>query len=156
MEEKSVFLTPEGRRKLQEELEYFTTVRRREVAQRIHSAKEEGDIIENAEYEDAKNEQAFVEGRILTLETMLKNAVIIEDEGPRDEIGLGTRVTVLERDGDSPETYHIVGSAEVDPAAGRISNESPLGKALLGKKSGDEVEVLAPSGLLHFRIIRIE
>lgn len=156
MVEKPVFLTQEGRRKLEEELEYFVTVRRREVAERIHAAKEEGDIMENAEYDDAKNEQAFVEGRILTLEAMLKNAVIIEDDAPRDRVGLGTRVTVLERDGDGPETYHIVGSAEVDPAAGRISNESPLGKALLGKRPGDEIEVQTPDGPLHFQIINIE
>jgi transcription elongation factor GreA len=156
MVEKPVFLTQEGRRKLEEELEYFVTVRRREVAERIHAAKEEGDIMENAEYDDAKNEQAFVEGRILTLEAMLKNAVIIEDDAPRDRVGLGTRVTVLERDGDGPETYHIVGSAEVDPAAGRISNESPLGKALLGKRPGDEIEVQTPDGPLHFQIVNIE
>jgi transcription elongation factor GreA len=156
MAEKPVFLTPEGRHKLEEELEYFVNVRRREVAQRIYSAKEEGDITENAEYEDAKNEQAFVEGRILTLEAMLKNAVLIEDNGPKDEVGLGTHVTVQESGGDGPETYHIVGSVEVDPAAGRISNESPLGKALLGKKPGDEVEVLTPDGPVYFQIVSIE
>lgn len=157
MAEKPVFLTADGRRKLEEELEFFVTVRRREVANRIHSAKEEGDITENAEYEDAKNEQAFVEGRILTLESMLKNAVLIEDNGPTgDRVSIGMRVTILEKGCNGPETYHIVGSAEVDPAAGRISNESPLGKALLGKKSGDEIEVQTPDGPVHFQIVNIE
>jgi transcription elongation factor GreA len=156
MADKTVFLTPDGRHKLEEELEYLRTVRRQEVARRIHSAKEGGDIMENAEYDDAKNEQAFLEGRILTLETMLKNAVMIAEEGPTDRVRIGARVTVRERDGNAIETYHIVGSAEVDPVAGRISNESPLGKALLGRRPGDEVEVQTPDGPLHFDILSIE
>ncbi|MFB0545963.1 MAG: GreA/GreB family elongation factor, partial [Anaerolineae bacterium] len=119
MSEKTIFLTPEGRRKLEEELEYLRTVRRQEVAESIHSAKEEGDIMENAAYDAAKDEQAFLEGRILHLEAMLENAVIIEGIGSTDEVSLGARVTVVERGSDEPETYHIVGSVEVDPADGR-------------------------------------
>lgn len=156
MSEKTIFLTPEGRRKLEEELEYLRTVRRQEVAESIHSAKEEGDIMENAAYDAAKDEQAFLEGRILHLEAMLENAVIIEGNGSTDEVSLGARVTVVERGSDEPETYHIVGSVEVDPADGRISNESPLGRALMGHRVGEEVAVSTPSGVLHFRILSIE
>ena len=151
----TTFLTPEGLKKLEEELEYFRTVRRREVAERLRDVLEGQDILENAEYEDAKNEQAFVEGRILTLETILKSAEIIEKGGPADRVGIGSHVTIAEEDGE-PETYHIVGSAEADPRSGRISNESPLGKALLGYRVGDEVIVNAPDGILSFQIIAIE
>ena len=155
MTEQTTFLTPEGLKKLEEELEYLRTVRRQEVAQRLRAVLEEQDILENAEYEDAKNEQAFVEGRILTLETILKSVVIIEEGGPADRVGIGSRVTVVEEEGE-PETYHIVGYAEADPKSGRISNQSPLGKALLGYRVGDGVIVNAPDGILCFRIIAIE
>jgi transcription elongation factor GreA len=156
MTPQTTFLTPEGLKRLEEELEYLRTVRRREVAQRLRAAlEEEQDVLENAEYEDAKNEQAFVEGRILTLDGILKNVVIIEEGGPADRVGIGSHVTVAEEDGE-PETYHIVGSAEADPKSGRISNESPLGRALLGCRVGDEVTVNAPDGILCFRIIGIE
>jgi transcription elongation factor GreA len=156
MTEQTTFLTPEGLRKLEEELEYLRTVRRQEVAQRLRAVlEEEQDILENAEYEDAKNEQAFVEGRILTLETILKNVVIIEESGPADRVGIGSRVTVVEEE-EEPETYHIVGYAEADPKMGRISNQSPLGQALLGHRVGDEVIVNAPDGILCFRIIAIQ
>jgi transcription elongation factor GreA len=155
MSQKPVFLTPEGHQKLQEELEHYKNVRRPAVAARIRSAKEEGDVMENAEYDDAKNEQAFVEGRILTLEQLLNNVVIIEDEGPSDHVVLGSRVTVAE-DGEPAETYHIVGSTEADPSNGRISNESPLGKALIGRKPGDKVQVHAPGGVRHVHIIALE
>jgi transcription elongation factor GreA len=156
MTEQTTFLTAEGLKKIEEELEYLRTVRRQEVAQRLRAAlEEEHDVLENAEYEDAKNEQAFVEGRILTLETILKSAVIIEGRGPADRVGIGSRVTVVEGDGE-PETYHIVGSTEADPKSGRISNESPLGKSLLGYRVSDEVIVNAPDGVLRFRIIAIE
>ncbi len=155
MTEQTSFLTPEGFKKLEEELEYLRTVRRQEVAQRLRAALEEQDILENAEYEDAKNEQAFVEGRILTLEAILKSAVIIEEGGPADRVGIGSRVTVAEEKGE-PETYHIVGYAEADPRRGRISNQSPLGKALLGHRVGDEVIVNAPEGILCFHIIAIQ
>lgn len=155
MTEQTSFLTPEGFKKLKEEVEYLRTVRRQEVAQRLRAALEEQDIQENAEYEDAKNEQAFVEGRILTLEAILKSAVIIEEGGPADRVGIGSRVTVAEEKGE-PETYHIVGYAEADPRRGRISNQSPLGKALLGHRVGDEVIVNAPEGILCFHIIAIQ
>jgi transcription elongation factor GreA len=155
MTAQTTFLTPEGLKRLEEELEYLRTVRRQEVAQRLRDVLEGQDVLENAEYEDAKNEQAFVEGRILTLETILKSAEIIEKGGPSDRVGIGNHVTVSE-DGGDPETYHIVGSAEADPKSGRISNESPLGKALLGCRVGDEVVVSVPDGVLSFQIVAIE
>jgi len=155
MAEEAIFLTLGGRRKLEEELEYLCTVRRAEIAERIRSAKEEGDITENAAYDYAKEEQAFVEGRIQSLETTLSKAILIEG-GSSDEVGLGARVTLVERGGDTPETYQIVGSVEADPTRGRISNESPIGKALLGHGVGDEVAVSTPGGLLHFQIVSIE
>jgi transcription elongation factor GreA len=151
----TTFLTPEGLKKLEEELEYFRTVRRQEVAQRLRAVLEEQDILENAEYEDAKNEQAFVEGRILTLEDILRNVAIIEEGGPTDRVGIGSRVTVAEEDGE-PETYHIVGSVEADPKRGRVSNQSPLGKALLGHRVGDEVIINVPDGVICFRITAIQ
>ena len=155
MSSKTVFLTPEGRRKIEEELEFLRTVRRAEVAARIHSAKEEGDITENAEYDDAKNEQAFVEGRLLMLERTLISAVMIEGEASNDRVHLGSSVTVAE-DGCDLETFQIVGTAEADPKLGRISNESPIGKALLGRKAGDSVDARTPGGILRFRIVSIE
>jgi transcription elongation factor GreA len=155
MNEQPTFLTREGYQKLEQELNYLRTTRRQEIAQRLHLALAEGDILENAELEDARNEQAFVEGRILALERMLGDVVIIEEEGPRETVGLGSRVTVAE--GDKPlETYHIVGSAEADPTNGLISNESPLGRALLGRKIGDMAEVDAPDGVLVFRVVEIQ
>jgi len=155
MTEQPIYVTREGLKKLEEELEYLRTIKRAEVAQRLHDAMGEGDIDENAEYDDAKNEQSFVEGRILTLETMVKNAVIIQQEGKRrDQVVLGSTVTVVE-DGGEPETYHLVGTAEADPRRGRISNESPLGRALLGKRVGDSITVSAPAGTLTFQIVTI-
>ncbi len=161
MSNRPVFLTPEGLQKLEAELDYLRTVRRQQVAQRLHDAMQEGDILENAEYEDAKNEQAFVEGRILTVELLLKNAVLIEKgEGPSDHVRLGSKVTVVEvgfnEDGLEAETYHVVGSTEADPSAGRISNESPLGQAMLGRQVGEEVTINAPAGAFTFKIVSIE
>lgn len=155
MTEEGIFLTLEGRHKLEEELEYLLTVRRAEVAERIRAAKEGGDIMENAAYDYAKEEQAFVEGRIQALEMMLRKATIIEG-GSTDKVGLGACVTVMEQGGDTLETYQIVGSVEADPMSGRISNESPMGKALLGHQVGDEVVVSTPGGVLHFRIVSIK
>jgi len=149
------FLTREGLKKLEEELEYLRTVRRAQVAERLHNAQEDGELIENAEYEDAKNEQAFIEGRIMTLEALLSNAVLIKDEGPEGIVGLGSRVTVREGNG-KPEMYLLVGAAEANPKEGRISNESPLGKALLGRRVGDDVKVSAPAGTLSFRVVAID
>ena len=153
---KKVFLTEEGRAKLEEELQHLYEVRRPEVAARIQAAKEEGDISENAGYEEAKREQAFVEGRVLTIESMLKNVEIIQQEGPSDEVRLGTRVTVVEDGGSEKEVYQIVGSVEADVASGCISNESPLGQSLMGHSVGDSVLVKAPSGTLSFKIVAIE
>ena len=155
MTEKPVFLTEEGRAKLEKELEYLCTVRRPEIAQHIHQAKEEGDITENAGYDEAKNEQAFVEGRILTIKSMLKNAQIIKRHGTASEVGLGVKVTVVEP-GEGPETYTIVGSAEADPSNGFISNESPVGQALMGHKVGYEVTVRTPGGNFSLKIIALE
>jgi transcription elongation factor GreA len=155
MNNQQTFLTPQGYQEREQELHHLRTVRRQEVARRLHQALEEGDILENAELEDARNEQAFVEGRILQLETMLRNVVMIEEAGPRETVGLGSRVTVVEGDG-PPETYHIVGSAEADPARGLISNESPLGRALMGQKVGGKAIVNAPAGVLVFEIVGIQ
>lgn len=150
------FVTQEGYDKLSKELDYLLKTRRKEVAERLHQALTEGDILENAELEDARNEQAFVEGRILALEQMLSTAAIIEpSRTPREKIGLGSRVTVVEGDGPE-ETYVIAGPAEADPTNGHISNESPLGRALLGKKVGDIAAVHAPAGVLAFTIVKIE
>ena len=138
-------------------MNYLRTVRRAEVADRLHDAQEDGELIENAEYEDAKNEQAFVEGRILTLESMLSNAVIIKDKGlGQGQVVIGSKITIKEVGGGKPEMYELVGAAEADPKQGRISNESPLGKALLGRRVGDEVKVNAPAGTLSFRITAID
>ncbi len=155
MTEQVTYLTREGLKKLEEELEYLRTVRRHEVADRLHQAMEDGELIENAEYEAAKNEQAFVEGRIITVEVLLSEAVIIEDDGPTNVVRVGATVKVQE-DGSKPEEYTIVGAAEANPAKGLISNESPLGKALLGRKVGDDVKVNAPAGVLSFKVMKIE
>ena len=143
MNTKPTYLSQGGLEKLRGELEEMVQVRRAEVAGRIHDAKEHGDLSENAEYEDAKNEQAFVEGRIQTLEGMLKTAVIIEHSGS-DHASLGSTVTVESLDG--PETFSIVGSAEARPEDGKISNESPVGRALLGRKAGERITVRLPNG----------
>jgi transcription elongation factor GreA len=155
MTDQPVFLTKDGYKKLEDELELLRTKRRAEVAERLHDAMEGGELIENAEYESAKNEQAFVEGRILTLETMLSNAIIIEEGGPQDIVRVGSTVTVREGE-NTPEQYVIVGAAEANPKEGRISNQSPLGQALLGRKPGDEVRVNAPAGALTFRILMVK
>ena len=154
MTNQETFLTPEGYQKLEEELDLLKNVRRPEVAAAIHEAKMDGDVSENAGYEEAKRQQAFLEGRIITVETMLKNAVLIEANGPSDTVVLGSQVTVVE-DGFDPETYTIVGSAEANPGDGRISNESPLGKALIGRKEGDMVAFEAPGGQVQMKLISI-
>jgi len=153
--QKEVFLTPEGLEKLKAELEHLRSVRRQQVADQIHRAKELGGTVDNAEYDDAKNEQAFVEGRILTLEKMIQNATLIQEEKtPSSSVRLGSKVTVRSR-GSDKEYYTIVGSAEANPGEGKISNESPVGKALMGKRVGDEVEVRAPAGALKLKIVAI-
>lgn len=156
MADKPVFLTREGLKKLEEELEYLETEKRAQVAARIQSAKEEGDISENAEYDDAKHEQAFVEGRIMTLRAMISHAELIEEKGPLDKVDLGSLVTVQENGMDEAEVYSLVGSAESDPIIGRISNESPIGRALMGHRVGDIVKYKAPDGEIELTIINIE
>lgn len=153
MSQKPVYLTPEGRNKLKEELEYLRTVRRPQVAAYIQLAKDGGDITENAGYDDAKNEQAFMEGRIATLEAMLKNSVLIEESGAAEVVTLGSWVRVADEDGE--ELYRIVGWAEADPTGGLISNESPLGQALLGHGVGEEVAAKTPDGLRLFKVLEI-
>ncbi len=153
--EEDILLTPEGMAKLKAELEYLLTVRRPQVAEQLRLSIDGGDLTENVGYEDAKHEQSFVEGRILTLETLLKRAVVVEDAQASESVTFGCLVTVKERDG-AEERYRIVGSAEADAREGRISNASPLGRALLNHKVGDEVTVEAPDGALQFKILDIE
>lgn len=151
------FLTREGYQKLQEELEDLRTNKRQEIADRLHEAMEGGELIENAEYEAAKNEQAFVEGRIKELEMLLATARVIE-EAPAtasETVQVGAKVTIQE-DGADPEVFSIVGAAEANPGLGRISNESPLGKALLNHKVGDHVQVDAPAGAFMVTILKVE
>jgi transcription elongation factor GreA len=154
---KEVILTPEGYGKLKEEIQHLSTAKRREVAERIKHAREFGDISENSEYDDAKNEQAMLEHRIATLQERLANARVIEaDEIPSDVVGLGTRVRLKDMDANETIEYTIVGSAEANPAENRLSNESPVGKAILGHKKGEVVEVAAPRGSLKFKIMDIK
>lgn len=152
----STFLTKDGFEKLQDELDYLRTAKRQEVADRLHEAMEGGELIENAEYEAAKNEQAFVEGRIQELEILLATARVIEDNKKKkiDTIQVGATVTIQE-DGFEEETYTIVGAAEANPREGKISNESPMGKAILGHRAGDEVQIETPDGFYKVRIAKI-
>jgi transcription elongation factor GreA len=154
VEDKPVLLTKDGLRTLEEELEQLVSVRRGEVAERIRQARDFGDITENAEYIEAKNEQSLVEGRIQTLEAMVRNAVLIEEESRElGVVAVGAEVKVSSEEGD--EKYSIVGAAEADPLNGRISNESPLGRALLGHKAGDEVEWTSPIGTSRVKILSV-
>ncbi len=155
MQRKPIYLTADGLAKLEAELNHLRTVRRAEIANQIHLAKELADAVDNAEYDDAKNLQAFVEGRILTLEHITKNAVIIAAEHATDSVRVGTTVTMITPGGEE-EHYTIVGSYEADPVQGRISNESPVGRALLGKRVGDEVNVMAPGGVLRLTVVEIK
>jgi transcription elongation factor GreA len=151
----TTFLTREGYRKLQDELDYLRTYKRQEIADRLHDAMDGGELIENAEYEAAKNEQAFVEGRIKELEILLATARVIDENMPSAESAqVGSTITIQEEGNDS-EVYTIVGAAEANPAAGRISNESPLGKALLGHKVGDRVQVDAPAGTFTVILLKV-
>lgn len=148
------FMTQEGFDKLQEELKYLRSVKRQEVADRLHEAMDGGELIEDAEYEAAKNEQAFVEGRIQELEILLANARVIEENTKKDTVQIGAKVTIQE-DGQDPEEYTIVGPVEARPRNGRISNESPLGRALMDHRAGDNVEVEAPGGSFVVRILKV-
>ncbi len=153
MNNKPQYVSRQGLEDLRAELEELVNVRRAEVAARIQEAKEHGDISENAEYEDAKNEQAFIEGRIQGLSALIKNAVIIDEHTSTTHVQIGSTV---ELQGDAgKETYTIVGSAEAAPASGRISNESPVGRALLGKKKGDKITVSVPAGDQVYKILGI-
>lgn len=153
--EKKFPMTEAGKQKLEEELEHLKTVKRKEVVERIKIARGFGDLSENSEYDSAKEEQAFVEGRITTLEGMIRNAVIIS-EANTDEVQLGSTVTFIELPDGDEETYTIVGSAEADPLEGLISNDSPIAKGLLGGKKGDEMKISTPGGDMSVKIVGIE
>ena len=153
---KKFIMTYEGVKKLEEELEYLKTVKRKEITEKIKVALGYGDLSENSEYDEAKNDQAFTEGRIIQLENMLKNAVVVdESEIPKDKVSVGSIVKVMDYEFDEVVEYTIVGSAEADPMNFKISNESPVGSALIGKKVGDVVEVAVPSGVSKFEILEI-
>jgi transcription elongation factor GreA len=150
-----VYLTAEGLDDLRRELDRLVNVKRPALAERLHKAIQQGDLSENADYIAAKEEQGFLEGRIQQIEVMLRNAMIIEVHGAGEKVALGRRVTVVEEDEDEEETFRIVGPAEANPLKGRVSYESPLGQALLGRQVGDVVTVDAPAGEICFRITAI-
>lgn len=153
MIDETFYITPDGLKKIEKDLAYLRNVRRHKVAERLHNALSEGsELGEDAEYEDAKNEQAFVEGEIARLELIISNAQVIDENAPKDTVSLGNHVTLVEKGTDFDEFYHIVGEAEADPVEGKISYKSPLGAALMGHKVGDEVKVQAPDGELVFEI----
>ena len=149
------YLTPEGAAKLKQELEELKGPRRQELAKRLRSAIQMGDLSENADYHKAKEDQGFLEGRIQEIEYMLRNAVLIEPNGSTDTVGIGNHVTIQEM-GSAEETYHVVGAKEADPRNGKISNESPIGRALMDHKVGDTVQVETPGGKISFKILKIE
>lgn len=155
LEPTPTYLTPEGKLKLEAELDDLKTTKRRELAERLNFAIKQGDLSENADYIAAKEEQAFLEGRIRTIEGMLRHVSIITEQ-VGGEVRIGSRITVTEVGTDDHESFSIVGAAEANPVNGKISNESPLGKALLGKHIGDEVQIDAPAGQITFRIVSIE
>jgi len=151
-----IYLTAEGRAELQQELDNLINVRRPDLAIKLKEAVAEGDLKENANYHDAKEQQAFIEGRIQYLENILRSAQTISNDGPSDEVRLGSQVTIREDGGDDDETYTIVGAAEANPREGKISHESPIGAALLGHKKGDNVRVETPAGIIVFKVKRIK
>src|SRR3989338_6452101 len=150
----SQLITREGWEKLKKELDCLKNVRRHEIAERIERAKDMGDLSENAEYAEAKDEQAFNEGRIIELEALIKNVTIVENGGAKERIGMGSKITV--KVGGEEKEYIIVSFNEVDPLAGKISNESPLGRAFLDKKGGDKEKVQTPKGEMEYEILRVE
>ncbi len=157
MSQDEVVISEEGLQKLKDELDYLRGTKRREVAKRIKEALDFGDISENSEYDDAKNEQAFLEGKIKELEQMIKNAKVInKDDIDTTEVGVGTTVKVENLDEDKIVEYSIVGPAETDPDQNVISNESPIGKGLLGNRVGDEVEIEVPMGTIRYKVLTIE
>ena len=158
-EDDHVLITKDGLAKLKEELQFFKDIRRKDVAKRLKEAISYGDLSENSEYEEAKNEQAFIEGRIIELEKMITNAKIITEGRKSSDttVQIGTTVTVQNMtEKDDPETYTIVGSTEADPTINKISNESPIGSALLGKAKNDMIKVKVPAGIMEFKIIKIK
>ena len=157
MPDQPVLLTEDGLHKLEQELEFLKHTRRPQVAERIRQSKELASTQNNAEYDDAKNEQAFVEGRILTLEKLIQDATIIDEQQAHqaNQVQIGSKVTVTEGGANKPQQFTIVGSAEVDAKLGKISNESPVGRALLGKRVGDEVQVAVPKGVLRYTVTKI-
>lgn len=159
METQPSYLTPDGKRKLEKELAYLTTTKRQELAERLHFAIKQGDLSENADYIATKEEQGFVEGRIRTLQVILANVILIEEnrQEAHTSVQIGSKITVRESEAEAdPELYWLVGPAEADPTKGKISHESPLGKALLGKRVGDMVQIQAPAGQFAFEIVAIE
>ncbi|MGL5649598.1 MAG: transcription elongation factor GreA [Clostridium sp.] len=157
MSEKKFIMTYEGVQKLEAELEYLKTVKRKEITEKIKVALGYGDLSENSEYDEAKNDQAFTEGRILQLENMLKNAEVVDESDlPSDIVAVGSKVRVKDYDFDEEVEYTIVGSAEADPMKFKISNESPVGAGLLGKRVGDVVEITIPDGVSKFEVLEIK
>jgi|SRR3712207_5629423 len=153
---KKYIMTYEGVKKIEDELEFLKTVKRKEITEKIKVALSFGDLSENSEYDEAKNEQAFLEGKIVQLENMLKNATIIDESDiPKDIVGVGTKVLVMDYEFDEEVEFFIVGSAEADPMENKISNESPVGEALIGKKAGDIVEVIVPDGISKYKILSV-
>lgn len=147
-------ISPEGYQKLKKELDYLINVKRKDITQRIQSAKELGDLSENSEYHDAKDAQAFNEGRIIEINSLLKNLTVVKNNGPKGEIAMGSKVTV--KTNGQKKQYIIVSFNEAEPLEGKISNESPLGVAFLGKKEGDKVKVETPRGEIEYKVIKIE
>jgi transcription elongation factor GreA len=158
MADKRVMLTEEGLKKLEDKLEYLKSVRRIEVAERIKQAIDFGDISENSEYEDAKNEQAFIEGEVLNLEKMLRNSDIIREDQTSNKgtVRMGNTVVIRDLEFNEDMEYTLVGSAEADPAENRISNESPVGEAIIGQEVGTTVEVRVPAGVLKYQVVEIK
>ena len=150
-----VILTKEGKEELEKRLEFLKVTKRAEITERIKTAREFGDLSENAEYDAAKNEQAMIEGEIVEIEEKLKHAVIIKDGAKKGVVSLGSKVDILDEELGEVSTYEIVGTTEADIELGRISNESPVGSALLGKKAGDEVSVVAPAGVTKLTVVKV-
>ncbi|NLE45008.1 MAG: transcription elongation factor GreA [Chloroflexi bacterium] len=151
----AVYLTSGGIVELRKELEYLTSVKRPALAKRLRHAIQQGDLSENADYQSAKEDQGFLEGRIQQIEAMLRRAVIIREDVSTEEVGLGSRVTIREQGSEEMERFYVVGPAEADPALGRISYQSPMGSALVGHRVGDVVAVTAPAGVTHFEIVEL-
>ena len=157
MVDREIILTPEGFQRLKEEIEYLSSVKRDEVAERIRAARDFGDISENSEYDDAKNEQAMLEARIYALEERLRSAIVIDsDSVTTDKVGVGTKVTLQDMKAGDIVQYAIVGSSEADPAAHKLSNESPVGRAIMGHKPGDKITVTVPQGSKKLKVLAIE